>query len=241
MGQWKSADYSFVTRQPTSTGIVRTPGRGTDGEDILRRIERLLAGFGLLIVLCLAALFATYETVPTRNCNLTHFDTILVLGTPTLKSGQPSPEERERVNEAVREFNAGRARHIIFSGGATMKQFVEGQSMAALAETEGIPSSNIVIEDKAKNTIQNIYFGNQIMQQKGWTSVEVISSPSHLPRAALILQHYHFQWKEQASRWPPEYSWTDVGRYYAAEIVDTFVLRWFGFAPSPYLPARYAS
>jgi uncharacterized SAM-binding protein YcdF (DUF218 family) len=208
---------------------------------MLRRIERLLAGFGLAVLLVLLILFATYKTVPSHNCNLNHFDTILVLGTPTLNNGQPSPEERERVNEAIIEFKAGRAGHIIFSGGATMKQFVEGQSMATLAETQGIPSSAIVIEDHAKNTIQNIYFSNQIMQQKGWTSVEVVSSPSHLPRTALILERYSFQWKEQASQWPPEFGWKDIGRLYADEIMDTFVLRWFGFAPSPFLPLRYAS
>jgi uncharacterized SAM-binding protein YcdF (DUF218 family) len=206
-----------------------------------QRIERLLAGFGLAVVLCLLVFFATYKTVPTRNCSLNHFDTILVLGTPTLKNGQPSPEERERVNEGVREFKAGRAGHIIFSGGATMKQFVEGQSMATLAETQGVPSSDIVIEDKAKNTIQNIYFSNQIMQQKGWTSVEVVSSPSHLPRTALILERYSFQWKEQASQWPPEYGWRDLGGIYAAEIMDTFVLRWYGFCSSPFLPRQHAS
>jgi uncharacterized SAM-binding protein YcdF (DUF218 family) len=208
---------------------------------MLRWIARLLACFGLLVVLGLIAVFATYKAVPTQNCDLTHFDTILVLGTPTLPNGQPSPEERERVNEGVREFKTGRASHIIFSGGATMGKFVEGESMAALAEAEGVPSSAIVIEDKAKKTIQNIYFGNQIMQERGWTSVEVISSPSHLPRTALILEHYSLHWKVRASRWPPEVSWRGIGALYAGEIMDTFVLRWFGFAPSPFLPQRRAS
>jgi uncharacterized SAM-binding protein YcdF (DUF218 family) len=208
---------------------------------MLRWIERVLAGLGLLILLFLLVLVATYGTIPTHNCNLSHFDTILVLGTPTLNNGQPSPEERERTNEAVREFKAGRAGHIIFSGGATTKQFVEGQSMATLAETQGVPSSDIVIEGKARNTIQNIYFSNQIMQQRGWSSVEVVSSASHLPRTALILEHYSFQWKEQASQWPPEFGWKDIGRLYAGEMMDTFVLRWFGFARSPFLPRRYAS
>ncbi len=118
-----------------------------------------------------------------------------------------------------------------------MKQFVEGQSMATLAETQGVPSSAIVIEDKATNTIQNIYFSNQIMQQKGWTSVEVVSSPSHLPRAALILERYSFQWKEHASQWPLEFGWKDIGGLYAAEMTKTFVLRWYGFSPSPLPPA----
>jgi uncharacterized SAM-binding protein YcdF (DUF218 family) len=208
---------------------------------MLRWTERVLAGLGLLVLLFLVLLVGTYTTVPTQNCNLNHFDTILVLGTPTLENGQPSPEGRERVNESVREFKAGRAGHIIFSGGATMRQFVEGESMAALAEAQGVPSSAIVIEDQARKTVQNIYFGNQIMQQRGWTSVEVISSPSHLPRTALILERYRFQWKEHASPWPPEYSWRDIGSYYAGEMMDTFVLRWFGFAPSPFLPRRSAS
>ena len=90
-------------------------------------------------------------------------------------------------------------------------------------------------------TIQNIYFSNQIMQQRGWSSVEVVSSPSHLPRTGLILQRYSFQWKEHASRWPPGYGWKDLGWFYAGEIADTFVLRWFGFAPSPFLPAQRSS
>ncbi len=154
---------------------------------------------------------------------------------------RPHPRGGSGVNESVREFKAGRAKHIIFSGGATVKQFVEGQTMAAFAETQGVPSSDIVVEGRAKNTIQNIYFSNQIMQQKGWTSVEVVSSPSHLPRAALILKQYSFQWKEQASQWPPEYSRIDIGRLYAEEIMDTFVLRWFGFSSSPFLPSQHRS
>jgi uncharacterized SAM-binding protein YcdF (DUF218 family) len=208
---------------------------------MVRSILRLLAGIGLLVGFFLMILVTTFATVPNTNCNLSHFDTILVLGSPTLKNGEPSPEERERVNEGVREFKAGRAGHIIFSGGATMKQFVEGQSMAALAETQGVPSPAIVVEGQAMNTIQNIYFSSQIMQQRGWTSVEVVSSPSHLPRTGLILQRYSFQWKEHASRWPPGYGWKDLVWFYTREIADTFVLRWFGFAPSPFLPAQRSS
>ncbi|MDQ2843701.1 MAG: YdcF family protein [Acidobacteriota bacterium] len=201
----------------------------------------MLAGFGLLIFLALFLLFATFETVPTRNGKLTHFDTILVLGCPALLNGQPSPEERERVTEAVKEFKAGRAGHMIISGGARENQFIEGRVMAAVAEDQGVPAADIVVEGQAQNTIQNIYFSNQIMQQKGWTSAEIVSSPSHLPRAGLILEHFRFQWKEHASHWPPEYSWREIGMIYAGEIAETWVLRWRGFSPSPFLPLHYTS
>ena len=208
---------------------------------MLRWIERVLAGFGLVVILCTVVVFATYETVPTHNCKLTHFDTILVLGSPALLNGQPSPEERERVTEAVKEFKAGRAGHMIFSGGATENRFVEGQVMTTLAEAEGVPAEDIVVEGQSQNTIQNIYFSNQIMEQKGWTSAEVVSSPSHLPRAGLILEHYRFQWMEHAAHWPPEYGWRWIATVYGGEIIETMVLRWHGFPPTPFLPLHYAS
>jgi uncharacterized SAM-binding protein YcdF (DUF218 family) len=205
---------------------------------MLRWIERVLAGFGFLVLLSILLVLATYETVPTHNCKRTHFDTILVLGSPALLSGQPSPEERERVMEGVKEFKAGRAGNMIFSGGPTGNRFVEGEVMARLAEASGVPSADVVVEGESHNTIQNIYFSNLIMEQRGWTSVEVVSSPSHLPRAGLILERYHFQWQEHAARWPPEYGWRQIGQIYVAEIIETLVLRWHGFPPTPFLPRK---
>jgi uncharacterized SAM-binding protein YcdF (DUF218 family) len=204
-------------------------------------MERILAGFGLLVILSALVVLTTYETVPTSNCKLTHFDTIIVLGSPALLNGQTSPEERERVTEGVKEFKAGRAAHMIFTGGPTENRFVEGQVMASLAEAQGVPPSAITVEGQSQNTIQNIYFSHQIMQQKGWTSAEIVSSPSHLPRAGLILEHYHFQWREKACIWPREYGWRTLSMIYAAEITETMVLRWHGFPATPFVPHRYAS
>ena len=208
---------------------------------MLRWIERLLALIGLLFVLFTALLLVTFETIPTHNTRQSHFDVILVLGCPASLSGQPAPEQRSRVTEAVKEFKAGRAQHLIFSGGPTENQFTEGQVMATLAQQQGVPASAITVEGQAHNTIQNIYYSNRILKQNGWTSVEVVSSPSHLPRAALILRQYSFQWSEHAAPWPPEYDWQRRFQIYAAEIVLTFELRWRGFPPSPYLPTLHAA
>lgn len=205
---------------------------------MLRWIARALAVFGFLVLASTLIAILTFETVPTRNCKRTHFDTIIVLGSPALLSGQPSLEERSRVLEGIKEFKDGRADHMLFTGGAAQNQFVEAQVMARLAESEGVPAGAILVEGQAQNTIQNIYFSYQIMEQKGWTSAEVVSSPSHLPRAALILEHYHFQWQEHVAPWPPEFGWRDLGLIYSGEIVETLVLRWHGFSPSPFLPPR---
>ena len=115
---------------------------------VLRWIERIFAAFGLLVIASILRVVATYETIPTHNCKRTHFDTIIVLGSPALLSGQPSPEERERVMEGVREFKAGRAEHMIFTGGPTENEFVEGDVMARLAERLGVSSQDVMIEER---------------------------------------------------------------------------------------------
>ncbi len=208
---------------------------------MLRWVERILAAFGLLVIALILLVVATYETIPTHNCKRTHFDTIIVLGSPALLSGQPSPEERERVMEGVREFKAGRAANMIFTGGPTQNGFVEGDVMAGLAEKSGVPSQDVVVEGASHYTVENIFFSHKIMEQRGWTSAEVVSSPSHLPRTGLILEHYGFQWRTHASRWPPEYGWRQIGMMYLSEAIYTLELRWRGFPTSPYLPEKSVS
>jgi uncharacterized SAM-binding protein YcdF (DUF218 family) len=92
------------------------------------------------------------------------------------------------------------------------------------------------VENKATDTIQNIFYSDKIMKQHGWTSAEVVSSPSHLPRAGLILEHYHFEWRTRRSKWSPAYSWLQLIPFYAYEALRTTQLRWFGFRHSEYLP-----
>ena len=193
---------------------------------------------GALFAVGLAAVVTTYETVPSHNTSATHFDTIIVLGCPVDPDGKASPEERERVMEAVREFQAGRAAHIILTGGAVHNQWNEAGTMARVALGAGVPADALVVEPQARNTIQNIFYSDRIMRQHGWTSAEVVSSPSHLPRAALILKHYPFAWQTHPSHWPPEYAWKRIVPYYLYEAVGTTLLRWFGYRPSPFIPAR---
>ena len=108
--------------------------------------------------------------------------------------------------EGVREYKAGVAAHVIMTGGPTHNKLVEAHAMKVFAVAEGVPAEAIVEEGQAMDTIQNIYFSEKLMEERGWKSAEVVSSPSHLPRTALILQHYSFAWRTHASQWPGELS-----------------------------------
>ncbi len=199
-------------------------------------LRRLLAILAALLVFVIGGVALVYQTIPTHNTNLTHFDAIIVLGTPAKLDGTPSPEQRERTLEGVRQFKAGIAPRIIFTGAAAHNGFVEAHVMATLAEAEGVPPDAIIEEGRAQNTIQNIFFSQRIMAAHGWTSAEVVSSPSHLPRAVLILEHFSFQWSTHPAPWPPEYTLWQRAAHYTVEAEYCAKLRFLGFPTTPFLP-----
>jgi len=201
--------------------------------------------FYILTIIFAIALFAAgvYLTIPTHNTTATHFDTIIVLGYPANADGTPSPEQRERVLEGVREYKAGVAPNIIMTGAAAHNQYIEADVMAQLARSQGVPASAILEDVQAQNTIQNIYYSAQIMHQHGMNSAEIVSSPSHLPRAALVINTFnvdqpslYFNWRTHAARWPPEYSIFRELALYIGEARNCLILRFNGFPSSRFLP-----
>ena len=199
----------------------------------LRRILILVLVVVFVVMVCAAFV---YRNIPNSNTDLTHFDTLIVLGNPAMPDGTPSPEQRERTLEAVREYKAGAASHLIFTGGAAHNRFIEAEVMKALAVANGVPSDEITVEDQAQNTIQNIYYSEQIMEAHHWTSAELISSPSHLPRTGLILSYYSFAWRTHAAPWPAEYKLLQKLVRFWIEAEYCLKLRLFGFPASRFLP-----
>lgn len=201
----------------------------------------MLRIFLILLIFCLlvpAIVFGLYFSTSQQNATVGKVDTLIVLGCPTLPDGSPSPQQRSRVMEGVREFDRGISRHIIMTGTAAHNRFVEAHAMAMLAEANGVPASAILQEDQAHDTIQNIYYSDKIMEANGWHTTEVISSPYHLPRTALILRHYpQLQWKTHAAPWPPGYGPWKKLKLDWREAVGCFHIRLYGFRPSKYLPS----
>jgi uncharacterized SAM-binding protein YcdF (DUF218 family) len=203
----------------------------------MRRALRIVAILIAVALLYPATVLGLYFFTPNHNADLNTVDTLIVLGTPTLPDGSPSPEQRERVMEGVREFNKGVSRHIIMTGGKTRANFVEAHTMAQLAAASGVPASAIIEEGQAGNTIQNIYYSEQIMLANGWRSTEVISSPYHLPRTALILRrHPQLQWRTHAAQWPPGSGLRTRLQRDWREAYGCFRIRLHGFPQSKYLP-----
>jgi uncharacterized SAM-binding protein YcdF (DUF218 family) len=203
---------------------------------MVKPLRQLLTVLMILVIAAIVGVAVVYRTIPTSDTNLRHFDTIIVLGTPANPDGTPSPEQRERTLEGVREFKAGVAPNLILTGGPAHNQYIEAHVMATLAIAQGVPPSAVIEEDHAQNTIQNIFYSQRIMTQHGWTSAEVVSSPSHLPRTALILEHFPLQWRTHLAPWPPQYAFWQRAAHYSVEAQSCFKLRGLGFPRTPFLP-----
>ena len=189
-----------------------------------------LIAAGVMIVVFL------YRSIPLGNTAQARFDTIIVLGCPANGDGGPSPVQMERVSEGVRQYRAGIAPMLIMTGGAAHNRYVEAKVMAAIARAQGVPATAILEESQAQNTIQNAYYSVQIMKARGWSSAEVVSSESHLPRASLIFARFPVRYRMQGARKSTDLEFNHPWTAYAYEACRADFIRIFGVGHSRYLP-----
>jgi uncharacterized SAM-binding protein YcdF (DUF218 family) len=191
------------TRPTRRRAPTRRPRHRYKSIDLGNRRWIVRAFLGAILVVIILIVWATVarRLAPGANTSRDHFDAILVLGSPADSDGNPTPEEMSRVSEAVREYERGVAPRLLFTGGAAHNRFVEADVMAGAAAAQGIPPSEIFVETKAHDTIQNACYSERIMKAHGWHSAEIISSAYHLPRAGLIFGRTSLDWRMHAA--PP--------------------------------------
>lgn len=112
----------------------------------------------------------------------------MVLGNrpPVDEEGRVRPELRRRVETGVRLWREGRAPLLVMSGGPAPSGHVEAEVMRELAVSLGVPREAIRVEDRSRDTIENVGFTLALLCG-GESACEprllVVSSRFHLPRA----------------------------------------------------------
>lgn len=112
-------------------------------------------------------------------------DAIVVFAGGVGESGKPGQSYEERVQYAVELYKKGYANYMIFSSGY-MYVFEEPLVMKALAVSLGVSESAIILEDKAKNTYENVGFSKGILEKNAWNKILLVSSPYHMRRVSLV-------------------------------------------------------
>lgn len=143
------------------------------------RIFQLLGIAVLIWLVILGVEIVQYSTQSSTN----PADAAVVLGAAVFRE-RPSPVFRERINHAIRLYQEGQVKAIIFTGGVgTNDRISEGEAGRQYALSAGIPDEAILVESTSMNTFQNLNNALQIITDQGFRQVLIVSDPYHMRRA----------------------------------------------------------
>lgn len=156
---------------------------------ILWMVFLLLAGF-ILVVLNIASYPALLSQQFAEPENI-KADAAIVLGASVWKD-KPSPVFAERIKHGIQLYKTGHVSYLIFTGGLS-----EGDSLSESAAArqyaiaEGVPATQILIEEASTNTWQNLVQACQLMQENKLQKVLIVSDPLHMKRAMTMANDLH--------------------------------------------------
>lgn len=139
-----------------------------------------------------AGLEARHPPVPIDTLSMV--DVAIVLGGAV---GQPLPprtapdvgEPADRILHAARLFHAGKTGQILVTGGNIPWQAAvapEAELIAELLVELGVPRAAIVVETQSRNTYENAVYCTEIIKDRDWRSVILVTSGAHMPRALAV-------------------------------------------------------
>lgn len=166
----------------------------------MKLVKRIILGTIILVLLfLLSGFFLIKNTAP-----LAKADIIVVLGSPSTSKGKPSIIQKSRVDKGIALYRAGKAKKLLFTGGAAWNEFVESETMKKYAVRKGIPDAAILLETKSNNTDENAKFSHQILKKKGLDKVIVVTSPFHTRRAGFLYKRFPLEVQTSVAPYPHE-------------------------------------
>jgi uncharacterized SAM-binding protein YcdF (DUF218 family) len=109
----------------------------------------------------------------------------LILGCAVWPDG-PSPTMRRRTRHAATLWHRGEVAWLIPCGGLGRHGPTEAEAMRDLLLADGVPSEAIRLEDRSRNTHENILFAKPILDVLGAREAVIVTDHTHAPRARLI-------------------------------------------------------
>lgn len=119
-----------------------------------------------------------------------HADAIAVFGGGVGETGSFGQSTIERARYGAELYNKDYAENIIFSSGYTAV-YNDAENMKLIAASLGVPESSIILEQKANSAYENVQYVSMIMEEHGWNSVLIVSSPYNMLRVSLVFKRFN--------------------------------------------------
>lgn len=135
-----------------------------------------------------------YPAIPIEQAETA--DAIVMLGGvfgPQVAEGYlPNEGEgNERLEGAIQLWQHNKAPWIVFTGGRLPwenTQELESAESTRVAVARGIPNDNIVVTPEVGNTVDEARAVARLMRERGWKRILLVTSASHMPRAAALFR-----------------------------------------------------
>ncbi len=142
--------------------------------------------YAVLLLYCECMLIGTVfsNAVAVRYKPEYDMDYIIILGCGIAPDGTPRPLLRDRIERAVafceEQYAATgkRARYVVSGGQGANEPISEAQSMKNYLLGKGIPESQIILEDRSTDTLENMKFSKEKVMSFGDASARVAFSTS---------------------------------------------------------------
>ncbi len=123
-------------------------------------------------------------------------DYMIILGCGLRKDGTPTPLLRGRINAALEFYRRQKEEHgkemvFVASGGKGSDEVIpEGVSISRYLIEQGIPKSQIIIEDRSTSTYENMQFSKKKIEEQGpitkETKIVYATTNYHVFRSGLL-------------------------------------------------------
>lgn len=104
------------------------------------------------------------------------YDAVIVPGVPFMEP-KWDPTMQMRVLWAIHLYKKGLTKKIIMSGSSVYSPYVEAQIMKLYAIEFGVPADDIIIEDKALHSTENVWYGYKLAKSLGLEKVALSTDP----------------------------------------------------------------
>lgn len=104
------------------------------------------------------------------------YDAIIVPGVP-FNEPYWDMTMQMRVLWATYLYKKGSTRKIIMSGGSVYSPYIEAEIMKLYASALGVPGNDIIVENKAEHSTENIWYGYKLAKSLGLHKIALATDP----------------------------------------------------------------
>ena len=151
---------------------------------------RIIKMFFFIALICFLGIEAVIISYPKHNEKKD--DYLIVLGAGLDNGKTPNLILQERLDAAIKCIGENQTQHIVLSGGQGSDEDIpEAQAMSEYLQERGVEKEEIILEDKSKDTNENLKYSKEKIEENSHkslneVSVKIVTTDFHAFRSSIL-------------------------------------------------------